>query len=103
VAQRDLYSAFLAKYVHDDVLDIRQAEQAWPGAHLLLERAMSGLQHQAANGLSTPASFGLNQRQSRSLVKDGSMAAEVRDIASIAKEAVKAAHAAGVFIAVRTP
>ncbi|HTP04005.1 MAG TPA: hypothetical protein VMM54_02475, partial [Nitrospirota bacterium] len=70
---------------------------------LLLERAMSGLQHQAANGLSTPASFGLNQRQSRSLVKDGSMAAEVRDIASIAKEAVKAAHAAGVSIAVRTP
>jgi len=103
VAQRDLYSAFLAKYVHDDVLDIRQAEQAWPGAHLLLERAMSGLQHQAANGLRTPASFGLNQRQSRSLVKDGSMVVEVCDIASIAKEAVKAAQAAGVFIAVRTP
>jgi hypothetical protein len=103
VAQRDLYSAFLAKCVHDDVLDIRQAEQAWPGAHLLLERAMSGLLHQAANGLCTPASFGLNQRQSRSLVKDGSMVAEVRDIASIAKEAVKAAQAAGVSIAVRTP
>ena len=103
VAQRDLYSAFLAKYVRDDVLDIRQAEQAWPGAHLLLERAMSGLKHQAANGRSTPASFGLNQRQSRSLVKDGSMAAKVRDIASIAKEAAKAAQAAGVSIAVRTP
>jgi hypothetical protein len=31
------------------------------------------------------------------------MAAEVCDIASIAKEAVKAAQAAGVSIAVRTP
>jgi transposase len=103
VAQRDLYSAFLAKHVHEDILDIRQAEQAWPGAHLLLERAMSRVQFQAANGLCVPASFGLSRRQSRSPVKDGSMAVEVRDIVHIAEEAVKAAHAAGVSIAVRTP
>lgn len=39
--QRDLYSAFLARFVHDDHLDVRQAHDAWPAAEPLLRRAGS--------------------------------------------------------------
>ncbi len=49
-AQCDLYSAFLAKNVSNDVLNTRQALAAWPGANLLLERAVLRLQHEAAIG-----------------------------------------------------
>jgi len=43
-AQRDPYSAFFAKYVFKDILNTRQAAKAWPGANLLLERAVSRVQ-----------------------------------------------------------
>ena len=40
-AQRDLYSAFLARCCKKDHLDIRRANAAWPGAEPLLRRAMA--------------------------------------------------------------
>jgi putative transposase len=104
-AQRDLYSAFLAKYVFDDVLNTRQALVAWPGANLLLERAVLRLQHEAAMGRIHPASFGLaramkestsaDRRQSCSPVKYGSTTVEAGNVCLVARE--------NVGIAVRTP
>jgi len=39
--QRDLYTAFLARFVNNDKLDIPQATDAWAGAEPLLGRALS--------------------------------------------------------------
>ena len=94
-AQRDLYSAYLAKHVSNDILDTCQATEAWPGANLLLERAVSRVQQQAVNGRILPASFGITRRQNRSHVKDGSTTVEAGNIFSFAGETVG--------IAVRTP
>ena len=63
VAQRDLYTAFLAQFVENDVLDTSQAQHAWPGAGVLLEQAVSRLS-EVAIGKRNLSSFGLNQRQS---------------------------------------
>ena len=41
VIQRDLYSAFLARFVDRDKLDARSASDAFPAAKLLLQRAAS--------------------------------------------------------------
>lgn len=61
IAQRDLYSAFLAKHTKDDILDISQCKKNWPSANRLLEQAISRLK-QTAIGKKKLASFGLNQR-----------------------------------------
>ena len=42
-AQRNLYSAYLARFVEDDELDTSQALLAWAAAEPLLERAVSRL------------------------------------------------------------
>jgi putative transposase len=78
-AQRDLYSAFLARYVKEDILDICQAKKAWPSANRLLEQAMSRLK-QTASGGQKLSSFGLNQSQSGSPVKDGSIISDTQDV-----------------------
>jgi len=40
-AHRDMYSAFLARFVEDDKLEVDRAEKAWSGAHNLLQAASS--------------------------------------------------------------
>jgi putative transposase len=104
-AQHDLYSAFLAKYVYDGVLNTHQALVAWPGANLFPERAVLRLQHDAAMGPIHPTSFGLaramkvstsaDRRQSCMPVKDGSATVEAGNVCVVARETVG--------IAVRTP
>lgn len=42
--QRDLYSAWLARFVENDRLDASQLEKSWAAAEPLLRRAASGLQ-----------------------------------------------------------
>ncbi len=59
-AQRDLYSAFLARFVEKNQLDISQAKKAWAGAGVLLEQAISKLK-ETATGKARLASFGLGQ------------------------------------------
>ena len=101
--QRDLYSAYLAKYVFENVLDTRQAAAAWPGANLLLERAVLRVQFEAANGRIHPASFGINnmranttnRRQSCLPVKNGSTIVDAGNLCIVAGKPVG--------IAVRTP
>lgn len=87
-AQRDLFSAFLAKHCSNDTLDIRQAEIDWPVAEPLLKRAMSRLSTQTANRWLLPASFGLSQgtrRLSCSPVVDGSAVIEAVDAVTVAR------------------
>ncbi|MBC8449518.1 MAG: transposase [Chloroflexi bacterium] len=79
VAQRDLYSAFLASCVEGDRLNAGQAEMRWPGVDSLLQAALSRIQ--PANGRPVPSSFGLNsRRQSRSPVKANVNAVEAQDV-----------------------
>jgi putative transposase len=66
--QRDLYSAFLAKYCSESVLDVRQVEQAWPAAEPLLRRATLRWKESASRG-STADSHGFT-RLSRSPVEE---------------------------------
>ena len=51
--QRDLYSAFLARFVEKDTLDARNAALAFPAAKPLLRRAASS-EYQPANGVGFP-------------------------------------------------
>lgn len=51
--QRDLYSAFLARFVEQNRLDARSAAQAFPAAKPLLQRAASSL-NQPASGVRFP-------------------------------------------------
>jgi transposase len=79
VAQRDLYSAFLATCVQDARLDAGRAAEAWPGVDSLL---------QAASSCPKPASGGLRvahpspdgQGRSRSPVTSSTKVAEAREV-----------------------
>ncbi len=60
-AQRDLYSAWLARVVHPatSLLDAGQAHAAWPGAEPLLQAAYEqAITNQPASGRRLPTSFG---------------------------------------------
>ena len=78
-AQRDLFSAYLARFVEKDILDISQAKQAWVAAQPLLQHAMSRLNQQAI-GKSRLASFGFGQRQSVSHAKENRRDVEAIDV-----------------------
>ena len=78
VAQRDLYSAFLAQCVEGERLNAGRAKAQWPGVDTLLRAALSRIE-QPANGGQLPASFGLSQRQSRSPVEARVNAVEIQD------------------------
>jgi putative transposase len=69
--QRDLYSAFLSKYVDvsTGALDIARARMLWPGLEPVLSEAVSRVNQSANGGKIFPASFGVDRRQSRSPVK----------------------------------
>ena len=57
VAQRDLYSAYLACFVEDNKLIADQARNAWSGMDIALRTAMSCIKHSSSGLL--PASLGL--------------------------------------------
>jgi transposase len=101
--QRDLYSAFLARCINANSLDMNQAAMLWSGAKPLLEQAISRL-NQSANGELRLASFGLSKapRQSASLVKDGSMFGNVEDVVCMAS-AIAESFEEPSSIAIRTP
>jgi hypothetical protein len=97
-AQRDLFSAYLAKHCRNHTLDIRRAKAAWPAAEPLLRRAMSRVIETANRG-PVPASFGVFRRQSCSSVENGSTAIKVVDAVARKGESRKAMTG----FAVRTP
>jgi transposase len=55
-AQRDLYSAFLARCVENDTLNADHAKESWSGAGPLLQMAFRDAK--SANGRHKPSSFG---------------------------------------------
>ena len=66
VAQRDLYSAFLAMCMDGKTFNADYAKEAWSGAETRLRVALK--ETQLVNGGQMPASFGLNRRQNQSPV-----------------------------------
>jgi len=78
-AQRDLYSAYLARFVHENRLDTFHANEAWAGAGVLLEQAVSNL-NKTANSEARLASFGLDQRLSGLSAKEESVRHEALDV-----------------------
>ena len=63
----DLYSAFLARFVHGDRLDASQARVAWPGREALLRTASSdGFQPASGRGFAPPhVTLGVRAGRSR--------------------------------------
>ena len=74
-AQRDLFSAYLARFVHPEtsLLDVGQAHGAWPGWEPTLQAAYEqAISNQPARGRRLPAAFGrppVGQSQSGSLAE----------------------------------
>jgi transposase len=64
--QRDLYSAFLARFVQENRLNADQAKSAWSGACVLLDAALSVTRQQVMGGFA-PASLGLRSAPSQNL------------------------------------
>lgn len=56
-AQRDLYSAYLAGFVENNLLIANQAQKAWQGMDIALRTAMSNIKHSSSGPL--PPSLGL--------------------------------------------
>ena len=83
VSQRDLYSAFLARFVENNRLDTSQAKAAWASADILLEQAVSSL-NEAASSKVRLASFGLGQSQSGLPVKKESIQDKALDVVACA-------------------
>lgn len=93
VAQRDLFSAFLAKCVNDqNILDISRAQELWTGTEPLLRQAVSRL-IESANGKALPSSFGLTRRQSGSSVYPcaavGTAECETVDVRDVVAESLR--------------
>lgn len=87
-AQRDLFSAFLARFVEENNngfrLDTSKAQGAWKGAEPLLSEAVSGLVSQRASGRVFPPGFGIPskdpRRQSPSLLNPDTGPTDAGDV-----------------------
>ncbi len=57
--QRDLFSAYLARFVEDDALQVAKARESWLGSEPILRTAwQQATQNQPASGQRQPSSFG---------------------------------------------
>ena len=63
--QRDVYSAYLARFVHQDRLDAIQAGKAWTGAEAHLRAASEALQPASGRGFALPHALGVGAGRSR--------------------------------------
>ncbi len=71
-AQRDLFSAYLARFVQEDRLDVSAAKKSWTGAEMLLRTAFEWKCQTTSRG-TCPPSFGISKEV---LEKSGSSAKE---------------------------
>ncbi len=78
--QRDLYSAFLARFVEADTLDARSAALAFPSAKPLLRRAASSEQHEPASGVGFPHPHALRRVGAGRPSKRGESGREAGDV-----------------------
>jgi hypothetical protein len=93
IAQRDLYSAFLAKCVEGDRLNVDRARREWSeGVDNLLQAALSQIQEPASgwSNRKVPSSFGLSrgQRQSGSPVECRVKSSKTQDVVPPLNQAV---------------
>ncbi|PSR23944.1 MAG: transposase [Sulfobacillus acidophilus] len=96
VMQRDLFSAYLAKHVENERLQVTDAHEHWPGAEPLLRTAWQQAYNQPASGRPGPSSFGTFRSQSRSSEKESLPEHETRDGVAMAQATVRACESAKV-------
>jgi transposase len=94
VMQRDLFSAYLAKYVEEDRLQVDKAYESWQGAEPLLRTAWRRVQNQPASGRPVPTSFGTYRSQSGSSEKESLPEHEARDVVAMAQVNARACESA---------
>lgn len=82
--QRDLYSAFLARFVRGNKLDASQAVEAWPSAEPLLEQAASSF-NQSASRKGIPDPYALKGVRADRLLKEAEVINEVLDGVAVSK------------------
>lgn len=99
-AQRDLYSAYLARFVRDGKLNAADAAKHWRGAESLLQTAFEKIK--SANRKALPASFGVNRRQSRSSAEKGIAKSEAANVVA-AKQFVRESCRELEAFSLRTP
>lgn len=96
VMQRDLYSAYLARFVENDVLQATRANESWTGAEPLLRAAWRRATNQPASGRRKPSSFGVCRSQSGSSEKENLPTHKAPDVVAEAKADVRAGESAAV-------
>ena len=94
--QRDLFSAYLARFVEDDALQVAKAAEPWPGAEPLLRTAwQQAIQNQPESGRQPPSSFGRypsGPSQSGSSEKENLPEPKAADAVTSAQAGVRAAE-----------
>jgi hypothetical protein len=89
VMQRDLFSAYLARFVENDRLQATKAMESWSGAEPLLRTAwQQATQNQPASGRKLPSSFGNYRSQSGSSEKGNLPESKASD--AVARESFSA-------------
>ncbi len=87
--QRDLFSAYWARFVEDDALPVAKARESWPGAEPLLRTAwQQATQNQPASRGRVPSSFGRypsGPSQSGSSEKEGLPEPKAADAVAFAR------------------
>ncbi|SMC01999.1 Transposase [Sulfobacillus thermosulfidooxidans DSM 9293] len=101
VMQRDLFSAYLAKHVENECLQVANANEHWPGAEPLLRTAWQQATNQPASGQpghnrTWPSSFGTYRSQSGSSEKDSLPEHEAQDVVAMVQATVRACESAKV-------
>ena len=96
VAQRDLFSAFLAKHVEGERFQVIKANESWQGAEPLLKAAWQRVQNQSASGRHLPTSFGIYQSQSGSSQKESLPKHKTQDVVAKTKINARACESAKV-------
>ncbi len=97
--QRDLFSAYLARHVKDNLLPVTEANESWSGAEPLLRTAWGQATiNQPASGRRMPSSFGVFGRpsQSGSSEQESLPTHEATDVVARAKASARADESAAV-------
>ncbi|MCL6632143.1 MAG: transposase [Alicyclobacillus herbarius] len=96
VMQRDLFSAYLAKHVENERLQVAEAKASWQGAEPLLRTAWQQAVNQPASGGRVPSSFGTFRSQSGSSEKESLPEHEAQDVVAAVKTDARACESARV-------
>ncbi|WP_035454323.1 hypothetical protein, partial [Alicyclobacillus herbarius] len=94
--QRDLFSAYLAKHVENERLQVAEAKASWQGAEPLLRTAWQQAVNQPASGGRVPFSFGTFRSQSGSSEKESLPEHEAQDVVAAVKTDARACESARV-------